>query len=248
MVERVGDSMGPLWERDPKTGGIRVVIPDPLEIFLWVRNVAACRGDMTRGEIVEECGDQMTKFLLHQSQRFTPTQRVWDKSIGDGFLSMIHVELSAGYNHMRGGWWDLVMFIHPSDDLLENGRSWEIAKRSNQIAEKLRMRGFGVSVGVDQDGMRHITVDDAYGISKVEVCLGFASREEAMRSDLDFDPAHVDSILIRVGALSVSVVKLIANLQHLQHVSSYAMDAIYEVCGLQPPDVTLELSEQRMED
>lgn len=243
-MSRAEHDLGPLWDSAPKSRGFRVSIPEPAELSYWVRQFSSERGDLTQEEMLKNADAQIGKFLTRQSQRFWPTERIWEATIGDSVLESIHVKLMAGYSPKSGEWGTIIFYVEPSSQAVAEGRQWEIPAQSARIAESLQKQGFDASVEKDSDGERRVIVHDRNGEAEVIINLGFTSPEEAAKADPDYDPNYTDSIIITLNDLPVSVPDSMKHLQHLQVVTSYAIDAIYQALNVEPPNITLELSGQ----
>jgi len=120
---------------------------------------------------------------------------------------------------------------------------WQIAARAPQITESLQSKGLDSVTEQDSDGAHRIITHNKDKTSTVIINLGFTSPEEAKQADSDYDPNHIDGILIRLEDLPVSVPESLKNLQHLQAVGSYFLDSLYEVFDKESPNLVIELSE-----
>ncbi len=231
--------LGPLWEGDPKSSGFRVSIPDPVEMFSWVEQTASEYAGFTRRDIRRRANKQVEKFITRQSQRFFPNAREWKIGIGDELFSSIRVKLMAGYSSESGKWGDMVIYAEPSSQSV----AWQIPARVPQIAGNLHSQGIGASVKLNEDGSHAIIIPEKSG-SVVIADLGFVSFEEAKQADSDYDSNYIDSIIIRLENLPISMIDFLKSIQHLQIVTSHLVDSIYRALNMEPPNMVFELSEQ----
>jgi len=239
IMPGVESELGPLWESDPKSSGFRVSIPDPGEMFSWVEQTAFEHASFTRRDIIKRANKQVKEFITGQSQRFFPNAREWKIGIGDELFSSIRVELMAGYSSGSGKWGDVVIYAEPSSQSV----AWQIPARSSQIAKGLHNQGIDALARLNEDGSHAIIIPEKSG-SVVIADLGFVSLEEAKLADSDYDPNYIDSIIIRLENLPISMIDFLKGIQHLQIVTSHLVDSIYRALNMEPPNMVFELSEQ----
>lgn len=236
--------LGPLWEHAPKSRGFRISIPDPADLSYWIMRTARSHGDLTQEEITESVDDQFEKVLFGQSELLIPDEREWKISVKDRLISSIRVTLSAKYSEIDGEWGGITFSIEPSGQTLVDGRFWQIAANTPQIVQKLQSQGFNSRSVVDTGGFHGIVTPNKDSSSIVNIHLGYTSEEEVKQDDSEYDPDFVDNLLIYLDEFPISLPDSLKNIQHIQQVASYFIDALYESFEMEPPDLILELSKE----
>jgi len=234
--------MGPLWEYEPKTDGFRLVIPDPIDIFNWIKESAAKFGDSRELEIEEDLNEALLRLLSGESEGFLPLgTRIWKVEVEDDLISNTQININARYSPESGDWGNVACVIELTEQAIQEEKGWLIPSLDTEIANNLRKRGLTCSLRKNR-GFNSITIPNKDNSSVVDIYLGFSNLEAALQDDpgdLDYTPS---TVTICINKPSLSLPEMLKELQHFQYAVSHSIDTIYETCGLDIPNVELQLS------
>ncbi|MBN1915388.1 hypothetical protein JW796_00105 [Candidatus Dojkabacteria bacterium] len=237
-------------ESDPGATGFRLSIPNPRWIADWLKKWSSHCGDSTHDQLLVEGSEQIEQCLRGESRRLFPGTKIWLVDVYDSVLNQILVELKAAYSLESGEWGKVTFFFYFSPEEKNSEVQWQIPAKAETILEELKRKGFEANLKYDEDGCREVTLLDKSCNAKVLLHLGFESREDAMRvlSDPDEMEAEMEvdnPIRIDLEMIPNAPEKSIEYLKYLQSVGGYAINALYHALGVEPPDILLELSEDK---
>ncbi len=244
-MSRSESELGRLWERLPKSQGFRISIPNPDELYRWVYDTSHSSGDLTAQQREKMDKYKFMQFLTDKTTNIIGHQKTWECSISDDLLDTIGCELSANYSVRSGPWGNIELSLFASPSAIDNQTVWQIPQRISQIKEELYSKGLLARNTIDRDGVHGLVVTDIAQSSTTQISLGFTS-PEAMASSPDYKYKPGDYFIPTVQQdLSLSYQKFLPNLQNFQYTASYIVDSIYNVLGMNPPNIKFELSKKK---
>jgi hypothetical protein len=247
MLSNYDFDLGPLWNRVPKPSGFRLAIPDPEELFDWLRETSARHGDTSTRELIKLNYAALGKFQMNLSRRMFSGERVWIQPIDDELLSHAKTLMRATYSQTGGEWGDIVTYVSLSPVALMQGLQWTIPCKAEEIVRTMRDHDLDATLYVEDDGSQGLRIANPKGGGTIEVCLGYKTHEDALRAELEicgepYEVTYRESIFAFNDSLAVQLPEYLEDLRHYQVTFSYLVDSLYQVLDRKPPDVIMELS------
>lgn len=248
MVREVGP--GPLWDKEPKTQGFRLIVPDPQELFEWAKGIAEKHAELTTDAIREINLEQLDRFRRGETQQWLTHEKSWKLDLSDSLFSDVAIVLSAGYSSEETEWVRLNLKLSNSPYVIEREEFYQLPQRSEQVVERLQEKGFAhtVSAADPREGSC-VIVPDKDGNYALEFNLGYKNLDEAKQVAMGGNTQEAME-LAAFGIdgdqkLPTDLLGFMKAIQHFQKTLPYFIDTCYEVMGFESPDVSLELSEEK---
>lgn len=227
-------------ERESKTSGFRLAIPDPMDLYNWGVSQASRHGDMNSEQILDELTNHYGKYLEGSSKNVFSRDRCWQADLNDKLLEKVTVKMDAAYSESLGPWIDLFAEIDFSQ--LALGMNWQqkLFSKSLELAKSLEDKGLvgsAINEPVAEDNFEVATIiipGEKENAVKMFVSCYLIKQEEGETDG---------GIVIRLdGTLPLDFIKMSKYFQRFQQVLPKVVDSLYDVMGVERTDTVLALS------
>lgn len=224
-------------DSEPKPKGVKISIPSPQSLHKWVKKEALLCGEKPLKVIEEEMRRWSNNKSLPEPHAIT----VESEMDGDLFTKF-SIKIRAGYSIKTGEWGELTSYLWTAN----SQKRFEISGRSEEICDELKRMS---RVYLDKDYYEGNTIHmlGSNSISMLAFRLGHKSYEnvvDAFGQEFANEESNYPIIIEPQdnGNLSLIYDEFEKQLRKFQVNAPLGIAGIYNVFGIRPPNVTLQIS------